>query len=238
MCIMLQTKQHLIAHFVEDIDKNVNVRFCRRHENTQRRVPTQDKRCTECDECIRQPPQFNLLIYRLRIRGRVLRQSTRSLIEFFDYSGVFLPRSEWQVLTKKKPYIEYSLLADFRAKHTPNYINSFIFECNYAVAVFLLYNLINSFHFSFHGLSLASLTQLESLELRENLLRTLPASFCQLTRLERLDLGDNEVEVLPALLGRLPALQELWLDHNHLQRLPPDIGQLSQLMCLDVSENK
>lgn len=83
-----------------------------------------------------------------------------------------------------------------------------------------------------------SLTQLESLELRENLLRSLPASISKLIKLERLDLGDNEIEVLPPHLGQLPALQELWLDHNQLQRLPPEIGLLTNLMCLDVSENK
>lgn len=76
------------------------------------------------------------------------------------------------------------------------------------------------------------------MELRENLLRTLPPSIKQLTKLERLDLGDNEIEVLPSHLGSLPSLQELWLDHNQLQRLPPEIGLLSNLICLDVSENR
>lgn len=83
-----------------------------------------------------------------------------------------------------------------------------------------------------------SLTQLESLELRENLLIGLPASFTKLERLERLDLGDNEIEVLPSYIGYLPSLQELWLDHNKLQRLPPEIGRLTNLTCLDVSENR
>lgn len=83
-----------------------------------------------------------------------------------------------------------------------------------------------------------SLTQLESLELRENLLIGLPASFTKLERLERLDLGDNEIEVLPSYIGYLPSLQELWLDHNKLQRLPPEIGRLINLTCLDVSENR
>ena len=34
------------------------------------------------------------------------------------------------------------------------------------------------------------------MELRENLLRTLPESMSQLTKLERLDLGDNDIEIL------------------------------------------
>lgn len=57
-------------------------------------------------------------------------------------------------------------------------------------------------------------------------------------KLERLDLGDNEIDILPAHLGSLPSLQELWLDHNQIQRLPPEIGRLTNLMCLDVSENR
>jgi Leucine-rich repeat (LRR) protein len=95
--------------------------------------------------------------------------------------------------------------------------------------------LILCFSFLF---SLCSLTQLESLELRENLLKHLPESISKLTKLERLDLGDNEIDELPPHLGHLPALQELWLDHNQLQRLPPEIGMLKNLLCLDVSENR
>lgn len=105
---------------------------------------------------------------------------------------------------------------------------------------------------------------LQSLELRENLLKSLPESLKNLTRLQRLDLGDNDIEELvcylsilfvfsynfpikitmprfqlqPGFIGELPALEELWLDHNKLQYLPPEIGNLKALICLDVSENK
>lgn len=79
---------------------------------------------------------------------------------------------------------------------------------------------------------------MESLELRENLLKDLPESISRLTKLERLDLGDNDIVTLQSHLGYLPSLQELWLDHNQLQRLPPEIGRLTNLTCLDVSENK
>ena len=43
---------------------------------------------------------------------------------------------------------------------------------------------------------LCSLTNLTSLELRENLISSLPESLAQLAKLERLDLGDNEIEEL------------------------------------------
>lgn len=41
-----------------------------------------------------------------------------------------------------------------------------------------------------------SLLNLESLELRENLIKSLPESLSQLTKLQRLDLGDNEIDEL------------------------------------------
>ncbi|CAG0892323.1 unnamed protein product, partial [Cyprideis torosa] len=82
-----------------------------------------------------------------------------------------------------------------------------------------------------------SLTNLESLELRENLLQRLPPSMAQLQRLERLDIGDNEIDEFPECIGSLGNLQELWLDHNQLTRLPPCIRGLCELTCLDVSEN-
>ena len=41
-----------------------------------------------------------------------------------------------------------------------------------------------------------SLENLQSLELRENLLKSLPESLSQLIKLERLDLGDNDIEEL------------------------------------------
>lgn len=41
-----------------------------------------------------------------------------------------------------------------------------------------------------------SLVNLQSLELRENLLKGLPESVSQLTKLERLDIGDNDIEEL------------------------------------------
>ena len=44
--------------------------------------------------------------------------------------------------------------------------------------------------------SIFRLESLQSLELRENLLKSLPDSLAQLKKLERLDLGDNDIEEL------------------------------------------
>ncbi|CAF4480795.1 unnamed protein product, partial [Rotaria sp. Silwood2] len=82
------------------------------------------------------------------------------------------------------------------------------------------------------------LSNLRVLEVRENLLKTLPDSLVQLPKLESLDLGSNVIEQLPNHMGNLQSLKELWLDSNELHELPNDIGQLKRLQCLDVSENK
>uniref|UniRef100_A0A8C6NUH0 Protein scribble homolog n=1 Tax=Nothobranchius furzeri TaxID=105023 RepID=A0A8C6NUH0_NOTFU len=83
-----------------------------------------------------------------------------------------------------------------------------------------------------------SLANLVTLELRENLLKSLPTSLSFLVKLEQLDLGSNELELLPDTLGALPNLRELWLDRNQLSSLPPELGNLRRLVCLDVSENR
>ncbi|CAF2449410.1 unnamed protein product [Rotaria sp. Silwood2] len=83
-----------------------------------------------------------------------------------------------------------------------------------------------------------NLSNLRVLEVRENLLKTLPDSLVQLPKLESLDLGSNVIEQLPNHMGNLQSLKELWLDSNELHELPNDIGQLKRLQCLDVSENK
>ncbi|XP_047010321.1 leucine-rich repeat-containing protein 1 isoform X1 [Ictalurus punctatus] len=84
----------------------------------------------------------------------------------------------------------------------------------------------------------ACLTNLVSLELRENMLTYLPESLSQLHRLEELDVGNNELYNLPETIGCLVSLKDLWLDGNQLSELPEEIGSMKNLLCLDVSENK
>lgn len=58
-----------------------------------------------------------------------------------------------------------------------------------------------------------SLVSLQSLELRENLLKSLPESLKNLTKLERLDLGDNEIEELVNILDITTAFNTpIWLN--------------------------
>jgi len=60
----------------------------------------------------------------------------------------------------------------------------------YIIILFIVSQIIENTYFS------CSLEALQSLELRENLLKSLPESLSQLLKLERLDLGDNEIEEL------------------------------------------
>ncbi len=89
-----------------------------------------------------------------------------------------------------------------------------------------------------------SLSNLRSLEMRENLLRVLPVSIGHLQLLQRLDLGANELDELvgrldggwvgvcmivvtssvsllqPGEIGNLVNLEELYVDANDLEMLP------------------
>ncbi|XP_075703783.1 LOW QUALITY PROTEIN: protein scribble homolog, partial [Rhinoderma darwinii] len=108
-----------------------------------------------------------------------------------------------------------------------------------------IYQLRSLAHLALNDVSLQSLpndignlANLVTLELRENLLKSVPTSLSFLVKLEHLDLGSNDLQVLPDTLGALPNLRELWLDRNQLSALPPELGNLRRLVCLDVSENK
>lgn len=86
--------------------------------------------------------------------------------------------------------------------------------------------------------SISKLTQLQSLDLRNNQLKTLPESLGQLTQLHSLILRDNQLTTLPESLGRLTQLDSLDLRDNKLTTLPESLGQLAQLRSLDLSNNQ
>ena len=76
-----------------------------------------------------------------------------------------------------------------------------------------------SFFFCAHAWH--SLSNLQSVELRENLLRTLPESMSQLTKLERLDLGDNDIETLVSCHNISSLFLLVFFDH-----VPPNSNNL------------
>jgi len=62
--------------------------------------------------------------------------------------------------------------------------------------------------------------------------------FRDVRRLETLDLADNDLSSLPPGTLLVPALRELSLDGNRLRTIPPDIGFLRALRRLDLSYNR
>lgn len=96
-----------------------------------------------------------------------------------------------------------------------------------------------------------SLSNLQSVELRENLLRTLPESMSQLTKLERLDLGDNDIEILVSChpVFRHSFINLLWSEAVKFRMLtfvltlsyarqPAHIGSLPALTELWLDHNQ
>jgi hypothetical protein len=77
----------------------------------------------------------------------------------------------------------------------------------------------------------------ETLDLRGNYLKALPAKVLQLMHLETLDLSNNHLHTLPSEVGQLKHLETLDLSNNHLRTLPSEVGQLMHLETLDLSNN-
>ena len=82
------------------------------------------------------------------------------------------------------------------------------------------------------------LTNLQSLYLDNNQLSSLPGEIGQLTHLQYLYLGNNQLSSLPGEIGQLTHLQTLYLDNNQLSSLPGEIGQLTHLQSLDLGKNQ
>ncbi|XP_026142760.1 leucine-rich repeat and calponin homology domain-containing protein 3-like isoform X3 [Carassius auratus] len=78
---------------------------------------------------------------------------------------------------------------------------------------------------------------LESLNLYQNCLRSLPESLINLQSLTYLNISRNQLSTLPAHVCRLP-LKVLIACNNKLVSLPEDLGRLRQLTELDVSCNE
>ncbi|KAM9354416.1 leucine-rich repeat protein 1 [Pholidichthys leucotaenia] len=77
---------------------------------------------------------------------------------------------------------------------------------------------------------------LQTLDISQNRLQSLPTQFCQLRELVNLKLDDNQLICLPFHIGRLSKLRNLSAAHNQLEVLPRDFRKLS-LENLDLFGN-
>ncbi|KAI8571183.1 hypothetical protein RHMOL_Rhmol01G0099000 [Rhododendron molle] len=93
-------------------------------------------------------------------------------------------------------------------------------------------------HLSYLLDEIGNLISLQTLDLTQNNLSTLPDRICNLSCLKRLRLKDNNVSYLPSGIGSLTSLEILNLSRNNLWTLPDSIGNLSCLKELLVGNNK
>ena len=87
--------------------------------------------------------------------------------------------------------------------------------------------------------SMAALTALKKLYLRDNKFATLPKPIViKLTSLTKLDLGFNQLVTLPDSMAALTALETLRLSGNKFTTLPKPIVKLTSLTELDLRWNQ
>jgi Leucine-rich repeat (LRR) protein len=81
-------------------------------------------------------------------------------------------------------------------------------------------------------------TQLQVLDLSENLLETFPTAILQLSTLRELRISNNQLTQLPDEIEQLQALQELNLASNLLKDVPSSLQRVNTLRSLSLSDNQ
>lgn len=85
---------------------------------------------------------------------------------------------------------------------------------------------------------IAELSDLKRLDLKGNMLQTIPEELFKLSGLIELDISRNRLTSVPAGIGALRALKRLSLSDNPISELPRDIGSLSRLVELYMFRNR
>ncbi|XP_054720197.1 LOW QUALITY PROTEIN: leucine-rich repeat-containing protein 40-like [Uloborus diversus] len=78
---------------------------------------------------------------------------------------------------------------------------------------------------------------LNTLDLHDNCLSSLPDTVAELRHITKLNLSRNQFELVPECVFQLKALKVFQIQHNKLKSLNDDIGNLSFLEELDLSNN-
>ena len=83
-----------------------------------------------------------------------------------------------------------------------------------------------------------SMVNLVSLDISKNSLTEIPVNIRKLKNLRRLDVESCQLNQLPDWLGELQHLGTLYVDNNHISELPKSMGTLSELFHLKIHDNK
>ena len=81
------------------------------------------------------------------------------------------------------------------------------------------------------------MTNLEHLNLEDNVLREVPESIGYMTRLKMLQLGYNRLKCLPETMGGCHSLEYLDLKQNQVKKLPEYICKLEKLKVILADNN-
>jgi Leucine-rich repeat (LRR) protein len=82
------------------------------------------------------------------------------------------------------------------------------------------------------------LTDLVDLDLRGNILDSLPDEISNLHRLTGIHLDGNNLRKFPPVLGKLTRLERLGLSDNRLANLPRELGSLKELGSVNIHSNQ
>ena len=82
------------------------------------------------------------------------------------------------------------------------------------------------------------MTNLEEINLNNNLITTLPVSVGKLTKLTTLYASQNKISILPGSFGFFPALENIDLSHNSISIFPDGLCQSPKLQSISFRKNK
>lgn len=85
---------------------------------------------------------------------------------------------------------------------------------------------------------IARLSKLRTLGMRNNSISQLPEAFANLRRLTEIDLSLNDLEALPETVSKMRQLENLNLNNNRLEGMPESIYEMTKLKTLYLSGSK
>jgi len=82
------------------------------------------------------------------------------------------------------------------------------------------------------------LRNLQIIDISKNNLRWLPSTIHLLPKLRLMNISDNNINMLPLYLEELKSLEHLIASHNRISELPEKLGFNSNLLTLDMYDNR